>query len=301
MVRERLQRWRFHWDEKAPWVAVACVGFTVHWAAGGTMELLNGWVQHGHFDFRLAGINVVYLALCIASFRWLYSLRRVLFRPRTRLLRNESPEKRQHLVMFLSNLPMATGSFLNGVPKEVTLTGELETDLKALVNQKEQTGLRWPWERPLRSIQHHLGALQTVTILCSDESIRQVHWFGEVVGHYDALRQVTLRVFIHRPHDPPSFIACPTMQQTQGGWDFEHFDELSGAVSSLLHDFHQQGIADDQIVIDFTGGQKVTSVVATAVTFNRPLKAQYVQTNFPHAVISYDILLGLSETGGVGV
>jgi hypothetical protein len=176
-------------------------------------------------------------------------------------------------------------------------------------------------------MRHHAGVLQTVTVLGSHESIQQVHWFAHIVGHYDVLREVELRVFLRRPNASPVLAGCSEAPSTpgrsdpgpsatsvgaslaapgpqgahlEGGWDFENFDELSEAVSRLLHDLHQQGVSDSQIMIDFTGGQKVTSVVATAVTFNRPIKAQYVQTNFPHHVISYDIVLGLPETGGVG-
>jgi hypothetical protein len=38
---------------------------------------------------------------------------------------------------------------------------------------------------------------------------------------------------------------------------------------------------EDDIVIDFTGGQKPTSVAAVAITFNRKVRAQYVDTNHP--------------------
>jgi hypothetical protein len=54
-------------------------------------------------------------------------------------------------------------------------------------------------------------------------------------------------------------------------------------------------------MIDFTGGQKVTSVVAAAVACNRTLTAQYVQTNHPYHVISYDIQMASLETGGLGL
>jgi hypothetical protein len=94
---------------------------------------------------------------------------------------------------------------------------------------------------------------------------------------------------------------CPREAITQGGWDFEQFDDLSRAIWHLLREFKQRRIRDDQVMLDFTGGQKVTSIVAASVTFNRTIKAQYVQTNSPHEVISYDIQLGLSDTGGLGV
>lgn len=302
MAREYLwHRLRLHWIEKAPWVAVGCVAFTVHWAAGGSMEWLNEWVKHGHPDATLGLLNVAYLVLCLASFYWLYKARRGLFRPRTRLLRNERPEKRPHLILFLSNLPEGRPPLLDGVPAEVTLSGELPKDLDALVAWKAQAGLRWSWEMPLRSIAHHLGTLRTVTLLCSHESIRQVHWFAQIIARYEALHSVALRLFLHQQHDLPVLLECPTTAQSQGGWDFEHFDDLSDAVFRLLDDLRHRRISDEEIMIDFTGGQKVTSVVATAVTFNRPIKAQYVQTNPPHEVISYDILLGVPETGGVEI
>jgi hypothetical protein len=85
-----------------------------------------------------------------------------------------------------------------------------------------------------------------------------------------------------------------------GGWEFERFDDLSRAVLHLIREYKRQNVSEHQIMIDFTGGQKVTSVVAASVTFNRKIKAQYVQTNPPHEVVSYDILLGSAETGGLG-
>ncbi len=53
-------------------------------------------------------------------------------------------------------------------------------------------------------------------------------------------------------------------------------------------------------MIDFTGGQKVTSVVAASLTFNRRIKAQYVQTNPPWQVVSYDVIHGFANPGGLG-
>jgi hypothetical protein len=44
---------------------------------------------------------------------------------------------------------------------------------------------------------------------------------------------------------------------------------------------------EDEIMIDFTGGQKVTSVVAAYISANSKVKAQYVQTNDPWQVKSY--------------
>ena len=61
----------------------------------------------------------------------------------------------------------------------------------------------------------------------------------------------------------------------------------------------RKGIPESEIMVDFTGGQKPSSVVAAAVTFNRRVKAQYVQTNRPWNVVSYDLILGTSDTPGM--
>lgn len=84
---------------------------------------------------------------------------------------------------------------------------------------------------------------------------------------------------------------------SDGGWDFERFDDLSKAILELFKIFRRQRVPDEQVMIDFTGGQKVTSVVAAAVTFNRRSKAQYVQTNKPWNVVSYDVMMASSDTG----
>ena len=55
-------------------------------------------------------------------------------------------------------------------------------------------------------------------------------------------------------------------------------------------------------MIDFTGGQKVTSVVAAAVAPSTGRsKPSNVQANHPFDVISGDILMGSLETGGLGM
>jgi hypothetical protein len=284
----------------APWIAGAMVALTVSWAADGLRDIFEAWMRGEAVNVWMVMTRVVYVLLFMAAATWLYRMRNMLFQPRTRFLRSESPEKREHLVLFLSNLDTRRGPFHNGVPEGITLRGDLEQDLAALVDHKRQTRQYWPWEMPLRAIRHHLGRLQTITIICSPESLQQVHWFGQVLMSYGCLHGVSVRVFL-QDNGRPVMAECPKEPMTMGGWDFEQFDALSQAILHLIREFKKQRVTDDQIMIDFTGGQKVTSVVAASVTFNRTIKAQYVQTNPPYAVISYDILLGSPETGGLGL
>lgn len=299
-AKESLHRLRLQLSERVHWIAGALVALTASWAADGTKEIFETWVTGEVIEVWMVITRVAYVLLFIAAVIWLYRVRNMFFRPRTRGLRSESPEKREHLILFLSNLDTRRGPFHNGVPEGITLTGDLEKDLAALVDHKERTRQYWPWEMLLRAIRHHMERLRTITIICSPESLQQVHWFGQVLMSYDCLRGVSVHVFL-QGNDRPVLAECPNEPMTEGGWDFEQFDALSRGIVYLLEEFKKQHVADDQIMIDLTGGQKPTSVVAASVTFNRMIKVQYVQTNAPHAVISYDIVLGSPETDGLGV
>ena len=295
-----MNRRRWIWSEKTPWFVAALVVLTGSWAADGIKDGVESWIKGEPFQDGLYIARVLYCGSFVVAARCLYRMRQQLFRPRTRFVRNESPEKREHLVLFLSHLDTRRGKFHDGVLDGITLSDDLDTDLDMLSAWKQQGQPYWPWEMPLRGIKHHLGRIKTVTIICSPESIQQVHWFGQVLTRYKVFRDLEIRVFV-QGEGCPALVACPPTPMSQKGWDFEQFDDLSRAVGELLHEFQNRAITDNQVMIDFTGGQKVTSVVAASVTFNREIKAQYVQTNPPYAAISYDIVLGSSDTSGLGL
>ncbi len=275
------------WFETAPWFAAACVVLTGSWAADGIKDGVEALLKGDTVKTSLWGARACYMgSFCLAAY-WLYCIRQRWLPPRTQLMRNEVPEKRGHLIMFLSQLDTRRSTFHEGILEELTLTTDLQADLKMLCDWKQKHTSRWAWEMPLRGIAYHLGHVKTVTFLCSPESIQQVHWFGAILARYPALQGLDIRVFVGH-EDRHTWAVCPTTPLTQGGWNFEQFDDLSRAVTDLLQVLHRRRIRDYEIMIDFTGGQKVTSVVAASLTFNRAIKAQYVQTNEPYNVISYD-------------
>ena len=174
MTREFCNRLWSAWFELMPWVAAALDAFTVSWAADGLKEAFEGWMKREVVQGWMAATRTAYVVLFVAAAAWLYRMRNRFFQPRTRFLRNESPEQREHLVLFLSNLDTRRGTFDNGVPAGITLTDDLEQDLEILVAWKRDHPY-WPWEMPLRGIRHHLGRLKTITIICSPQSTRHVH------------------------------------------------------------------------------------------------------------------------------
>lgn len=293
-----MQRFALRWIELKPWIIAALVVLTASWAADGLREIVEPFLIGNKPDADKLVPCIVYVALVVITVWMLYRIRQQIFAPRTRFVKNETPEKREYLILFLSNLP-PRGNFINGVPQGAILTGELDRDLESLVEHKK-TSPYWPWEMSLRGIKHHLNRLKFIIVICSPASVQHVHWFGQVLARYLMLSNVAVKIFV-KGSAQPMLIECPTQAITEGGWEFEKFDDLSDALMHLLRELKRQGITDNRIMIDFTSGQKVTSVVAAAITFNRNIKAQYVQTNAPFEVIGYDILLGSSETGELGL
>jgi hypothetical protein len=165
-VRDFLDHRRLAWSELMPWVAAALVAFTVSWATDGLKETLEAFLKRETVQGWMIATRIAYVVLFVAAVAWLYRLRNRFFQPRTRFLRNETPEKREHLVLFLSNLDVRRGTFHDGVPADVEFTGDFEQDLQALMDWKQKQPY-WPWEMPLRGIRHHLGRLQTITVICS--------------------------------------------------------------------------------------------------------------------------------------
>ncbi len=252
---------------------------------------------------------LVYGAVFFTAVVCLYTLRRHFFYPRTRALHTEKQdqlEQREYLVLFLSNLPESPSELRGALHPILELSGDLEKDLEQMAQRKraDSEARRWQWEMPLRGIWHHCkppGKLKAIVLICSDKSVAQVHWFARILRELYAahFKEIELHL-LKKQRDSAVLIRCPDSPVQEGGWGFEDFDDLSRALLGLLRILDNQGVVDDQIMIDFTGGQKSTSVVAAAVSFNRRIKAQYVQTNAPWHVVGYDVELSTSFTEGMG-
>lgn len=280
-----------------PWVIASLVVLSSNWAATVIFDTVNLWLE-GKIG-ALSIVRLCYVAVFAFSVCLLYRHRGDLFILQTRRL---PAELRKHLVLFLSNLRKdleASG----GVPLQLVLTNDLDRDILTMEELKQrEPPVKWSWEMPLRGIRHHLdrNTLQTVTLICSPESLLQAHLFLNVCRRYDPLKKVKFSLFARGKARPELVSASdPNVQKGLRGWDFENFDELHHGLSCLLEEFKNRKVADTEVMIDFTGGQKVTSLVAATMTFNRHIKSQYVQTNPDYDVLSYDVVMGLSATPGL--
>lgn len=162
---------------------------------------------------------------------------------------------------------------------------------------------------PLRAIHHHLERLETVTIFCSEKSFSQVTAFLNICDDYPEVTKIRgahpeekrrqfLLILPSRDKAELTDAREAASLQELSHWDFENFAQLFQAFSDLFEEFGNRNFYDKDVMIDLTGGQKPNSVVAALMTFNRKIKAQYVQTNYPWKVVSYDISLLFPDRGG---
>lgn len=288
-----------------PWVLAAITVLSSNWAADAIADSVRAVLREGETVISWPRLG------CIAFFMFmilvLYRKRGTFFPPRTRLLKNEDAEKRKHLFLFISSITPETEK-TNGIPDNLTLSfNSLGKDLDIIKKQKQIDQKWWKWEMPLRAIYHHLGILDSVTIICSKESLGQAHLFLNICKKYTQLEEINFLLLTLKKGRPEvvdtKLLSHENVFQARDisefeGLDFENFDQLTDALLCLISKFKH---AENDIMIDITGGQKPTSIVGASVTFNQKIKAQYVQTGGENKVRSYDVVLASTDTGSLGL
>lgn len=203
-----------------------------------------------------------------------------------------------------TGLPIAEGAscwLRDNKGKWRWLAGEsLRADLDALDALQGQRALRWNWTPLLRAIRPHC-ALKRVVLLGSKNTSDYRPLAADAQGRQPELEPgysvppeagkgsvdylSRCQAFLH-----------PYLRLPDGGvsvWpdavNFEDFNELTATLQKILRT-EFPGIRKDRVVLDLTGGQKVASIAAAALTLNNELRFQYVQTGKPFATVPYDLV-----------
>ncbi len=289
--------------EWLPWFAAAIAVVFSSLTATSIWEIVDIWLLKKPGTVSYSG--GVFICLFILSVRWSYKQRNNFFPPKARRLVDEDTVKRKHLILFLSWIRAKWAEEEKGVPPWLKLKHDsLDKDIKRIKKLKlEDDKKRWPWEMPLRGIRHHLGRLESITIICSKESIGQLKFFLEICDEYDELKGVKFYSLARNDNNKDQLFEIRPDYDIHAykGYAFEGFDQVVYAMRILLAEFGGKGHPHDEIMIDITSGQKPTSVVAAVMTVNLDIKAQYVQTNAPWKVVSYDIKIASADTGKLGI
>ncbi|MGA2402985.1 MAG: hypothetical protein ABSG91_14975, partial [Syntrophobacteraceae bacterium] len=138
--------------EILPWGNAALAVLSANWAAQAIYESVQ-FATSGQ-GVSISYLRLFYAVLFLVSVSLLYIQRHNLFLPRTRYFRNDDAEKREHLVLFLSNIRKDLEA-AGGIPDGLTLSGGIETDIREIESFKIGKP-NWPWEMPIRAIRHHL-------------------------------------------------------------------------------------------------------------------------------------------------
>jgi hypothetical protein len=208
---------------------------------------------------------------------------------------HQAAKPRKVLVCFLSRSTLQP--IYERDPANVAeLSGQLKVDLKMLAESQnpkssEWTGdatKPWSWAQVLRMLAFQNGCgsnttskLDLVVFVCSPESLPQSPSLIEHIRRYPEFQNIEVLRYLKNANDPHEMVAehHTAWNAATNGWDFNSYQELEECLRSLLALIKIRGYGDLDIVIDITGGTKITSIAATTVTIGTPIVAQYVSTN----------------------
>lgn len=184
--------------------------------------------------------------------------------PIRHLAQNQTVRPHKVLIMPLSlffPLPECTDGICrvrDNKGKEITFTGKLTDDIEAF----SRAGWRWNGQQFLRGLEPHLsaGVLSDLVLIGSSgerASYTSLEVAKQLVGLYSDAR-------VHFYPEAIDFEDIQSLQQVFDGW---------------IKTFSDSGVAERDILLDITGGQKTTSIAAalTTLLWNR-VEFQYVES-----------------------
>lgn len=251
---------------------------------------------------------LIWLACAVGCSFWLaLEERRLPRRSLSQRLASSSEHSIEHLILPLSvptnglvprvkgeaiEFPVGSGNTVLLDAKPEKLGGDID----------KLNVARHNWQQILRAIKPHQKTLKSVWIFGSNGSFDNGNKPTEELKNIDLLQQGGSAVFVVDAVDflkmylPNVQFHC-VINQSLGVRElkFNNYNDLEFTIEKILESIHDRfhGVSDRNICIDTTGGLKLTSVVAAAVTYRRQTSFQYVDT-VPDAngnpVHQYDIV-----------
>ena len=188
--------------------------------------------------------------------------------------------------------------------KQCDLAGSPATlglDINAITSSR----IYWNWQQLLRALRG-MSQLEVVYLLGSPDSatykpepvnsegrrpefqpgFKQKPGSGK--GSYDYLGLCRAFLIPYLPSIP--FERTPAIIPWAKPVDFENFNALTKELRVITASLRSGGLEASQILVDVTGGQKVTSIAGAVLTVSNELRFQYVQTNAPFDSVPYDLV-----------
>ncbi|MGH8542963.1 MAG: hypothetical protein ACREX3_04865 [Gammaproteobacteria bacterium] len=261
------------WDTTTSFLVPLLWIMTASWTADG----LGGQVLFSEWGFELERFRIrsllVVISLFVFSSVWIYSHRQRYLPVRTLSRRRCEPHSSLILMVSTPNLVSGELAIRENLPnkvslgsKEITFTGNLKNDIASL------DGTRWNWQQVLRAVKEHQARLNRIHLIGSKGE-------GGSYGWLQVCRSLLQKYF-------PS----ASINVFQKSIDFEDLDWLRKVIQQIIRDEVKQGVPEEEIIVDATGGQKTTSIAAALATLNSKVTFQYVQTTDNPEVIVYDVV-----------
>ena len=229
---------------------------------------LVGWI-----DFQLVGLFVAVSCFVGTSF-WLYSYRRDFAQVRTLSQSPCTPHRSLILLVSIPRpVPECHGDAVrvpDGRDGHVPLDGPLDDDIERFTVH----GVRWNWQQLLRGIKPHLPGLERVWLVGSGPA-------GTGSFKHLTMCDTVLRKYLS---------SDTAVMRHPDAVNFEDFNGLSRCLRQIIRKEQEEGMREEDIVVDITGGQKTTSIAGAGITLSTEVTFQYVQTGAPFEVYAYDVV-----------
>ncbi len=134
---------------------------------------------------------------------------------------------------------------------------QLGTDLETDAQSPGQP--KWNMWQLLRAARPHAPKLEMLTLLVTPGSESRAAFASAMLQHY--------------------FKLSPSVLQTPVKVDEHHIQGQIDAVNRLIAQAKENGHSESDILIDCTGGLKLSSIAAACATLNNPIALQYVNTD----------------------
>lgn len=257
-----------------PWPSIIPLLLTIvasNWFADAFIKLMDKKLSVSGDDWTI----LISLVLFVISILWLYHYRKSFLGIRT--LQQVKTKASRALILFLStpnpepesySFPMKIIS-RDGI--ELILEGKsLSDDIEAL------NKVRWNWQQILRGIKPHKDKLKYLYFIGSKDSESTKGSFNYLDAAITFIKQYCPDIKTYRADTPV---------------DFEDLESLIDVIYQAIKRLKNEGSGEDDIIIDVTGGQKVTSIAGAVITLNSSIRFQYVQTNPPYEARAYDLTI----------
>lgn len=240
---------------------------------GTRLSELTGIVIEGHWV-----LGLIFPALLVF---FLLRFRRFRESAIIRLVADEHPAGAKALILYLSPFGQKRS---DGQPAD---PAEIQGDIADLPARKKLTG---PWRMPIEAIWYHLDhkSLEKVVIIPSADDDRGMKGTFRDFEHFRALvRRITARAAPHL--DVRAVHELLDDDEFRNGIDFENGEALLTATSKVWSALEASGYKARDILIDITGGQKVTGIAGAGVALHDGRVFEYVSTR-DYGVRTFDFI-----------